>query len=64
MQVETFECEEVAEQPVEVIEEAQGLVKKLGLEGQGRFYSPATEEKPSSFCSSHQSVEPYYSSRW
>jgi len=34
MQVETFECQETAAEPIEASEEAIGLIEELGLDGQ------------------------------
>lgn len=40
MLVETFECQETAEEPIEAAEEAIGLIESLGLEGQKTLLSP------------------------
>lgn len=40
MQVETFECQETASEPIEASEEAIGLINKLGLKGQQSLVSP------------------------
>lgn len=40
MQVETFECPEVAAEPIEASEEAIRLIEELGLEGQRTLVAP------------------------
>lgn len=40
MQVETFECQETAAEPIEAAEEAIALIEKMGLEGQLALVKP------------------------
>lgn len=49
MQVETYECQETAAEPIEACEEAIGLIEQLGLDGQKSLVTTA-EEKPASRC--------------
>jgi len=45
MQVESYECQEVAAEPAEISEEAARLIAECGLEGQQALYQPKTPEK-------------------
>jgi len=49
MQVETYECQETAAEPIEATEEAIGLIESLGLEGQRSLISPA-DDAPAKRC--------------
>lgn len=49
MNVETYECQETAAEPIEASEEAIGIIEQLELEGQKSLIS-APEEKPMSRC--------------
>lgn len=40
MQVETFECQETASEPIEATEEAIGIIDSLELEGQRKLIAP------------------------
>lgn len=42
MEVETYECEEVATEPLEITEEAKRLIDELGLTGQQELVCPNT----------------------
>jgi hypothetical protein len=44
VQIETFECQEVASEPTEISQEAADLIHKLGLDGQKDFL-PSDEPK-------------------
>lgn len=46
MQVETFECQETAAEPIEACEEAVRLAESLGLEGQLSLVKREQEAKP------------------
>lgn len=48
MPVETFECQETSAEPIEIAEEAIGLIEELGLEGQLSLVRKADAEKPMS----------------
>ena len=50
MLVETYEVQEVEEQPVEVNSECSGLVEELELKGQEKFYNPQEPESADPFC--------------
>ena len=50
MLVETYEVQEVTEQPVEVNTECSGLVEELELKGQEKFYNPQEPESADPFC--------------
>ena len=50
MLVETYEIQEVDEQPVEVNAECSGLVEELELKGQEKFYNPEEPESADPFC--------------
>lgn len=43
MQIETFECQETAAEPIEASEEAIRIIKELGLEGQKSFSAKTAE---------------------
>lgn len=49
MQVETFECQETASEPIEACEEAMGLIAQLELDGQKSLVSGG-DGKPASRC--------------
>ncbi len=42
--IETFECNEVAHEPIEIAEEASGLIESLGLEGQANYVAKVNEK--------------------
>ena len=46
MQVETYECQETASEPIEASEEAIRIITELGLEGQQELLTPVRENKP------------------
>lgn len=46
MEVERFECQETIAEPIEASEEAIGIIRDLGLEGQERLVNPPTQEQP------------------
>ena len=45
MQVVTYECEETAEETVEMAEEAMALIQQMGLEGQQQLIAPPTQDE-------------------
>lgn len=50
MQVETFECQETAAEPIEATEEAVRLIEELGLEGQLSLVRPRVDGAPAARC--------------
>jgi len=50
MQVETFECQETAAEPIEATEEAVSLIEQMGLEGQLELVRPKSDSKPAARC--------------
>jgi len=50
MKVETYECSEVASEPIEIAEEAIAIIESLELEGQRKLVRPKTDESQPARC--------------